>query len=157
MLQLSIVLLVIGVLAILLEMLMPGADAFIAGIIGILALAASAVLAVIYVPGGWFIVGVNLTFLALSLVFFFTYIRKKQMQGHIILGEVLDEDIPHIDLSALVGMEGKTVTALRPSGEADFGGLRVEVTADGIVERGTRVRVIETHANKVIVRVVNGN
>jgi membrane-bound serine protease (ClpP class) len=158
MLELCIVLLVIGILAIVLELIMPGFDSFISGIIGISALVASAVLAVIFVPGGWFFVVINTAVLITAIGFLLTFIRRKQFHGKIILTENLADDLPNIDLSGLVGKEGKTVTILRPYGEADFNGVRVEVCSnDSLVERGVNVRVIETQANKVIVEVVNAN
>ena len=158
MLQLCIFLLIVGVLAILLELLMPGFDGFISGIVGVLALVASAILAVIFVPGGWFLVAINLGVLGLATAVLFTYIKRKQLQGKIILSDALAEDLPPIDFAGLVGKEGKAVTLLRPYGEADFNGIRVEVSSNGtMIERGSRVRVVETQANKVIVSLVDGN
>ena len=158
MLQLCIFLLVVGILAILLEILMPGFDGFICGIVGILALTASAVLAVIYVPGGWFFVGTNATVLVLGVFFMVSFFRRKQFHGRIILDEALTEDLPHIDLNSLLGKEGKTVTILRPYGEADFNGVRTEVRSQGnMVERGARVRVAEVQGNKVVVSLIDGN
>ena len=158
MLELCIILLVIGILAIVLEIIMPGFDSFISGIIGILALVASAIIAVLFVPGGWFFVGINATILALLLAFFFTFIKRKQYHGKIILSENLTEDLPAIDLSGLIGKEGKTTTILRPYGEADFDGIRIEVCAgDSYIERGARVKVVETQSNKVIVSQANSN
>jgi membrane-bound serine protease (ClpP class) len=158
MLELCIILLVIGILAIVLELIMPGFDSFVSGIIGILALVASAVLAVIFVPGGWFFVVINTTVLGLAVFFLLTFIKRKQFHGRIILTENLSEDLPVIDLTGLVGKEGKTVTILRPYGEADFNGVRVEVCASAsMIERGARVKVVETQANKVIVSEVDGN
>ncbi|MCL2218188.1 MAG: hypothetical protein FWB91_14390 [Defluviitaleaceae bacterium] len=155
---LSIILLVVGVLAIVLELIMPGFDGFVSGVVGILALIASGILAIIFVDGGIFLVGVNLAVLGTATAIFFTYIRRKQLQGKIILSDALAEDLPPIDFAGLVGKEGKAVTLLRPYGEADFNGIRVEVSSiGGMIERGARVRVIETQANKVIVSQVDGN
>ena len=158
MLQLSIILLVVGVLAILLELLMPGFDGFISGIVGILALVASAILAVLFVPWGLFLVGVNLTVLFLGCYFLYKFIRRNQVNGRIILSENLAEDLPMLDLASLIGKEGKTVTLLRPYGEVDFNGLRVEVCSNGqMIDRGAIVKVVETQANKVVVSLVDGN
>ncbi|MCL1843241.1 MAG: hypothetical protein FWF79_05470 [Defluviitaleaceae bacterium] len=158
MLQLCILLLVVGILAIVLEIIMPGFDGFISGIVGILALVASATLAVIFVENGWFFVATNVTALSLLVFFFFAFIRRKQFHGKIILSENLSEDLPGLDLSGLVGKEGKTITILRPYGEADFNGIRVEVcSSNAMIERGARVKVIETQANKVVVSLLDGN
>lgn len=156
--HLCVLLLVIGVLAIVLELIMPGFDSFISGVVGILALLASAVIAVIFVEGGWFFVAVNSAVLVLSVFFLIIILRRRQFHGRIILSENLSEDPPVIDLSGLVGKEGKTMTSLRPYGEADFNGVRVEVSSGGeFIERGARVQVIETQATKVIVSEVNRN
>lgn len=156
--QLVVILLVVGILAMVLELLMPGFDSFVSGIVGILALVASAVLAVIFVDGGWFFVAVNATVLGLAVFFLFAIIKRGQLHGKIIHNEALPENLPQIDLSGLVGKEGKTMTILRPYGEADFNGVRVEVcSADAMIDRGARVKVVETQANKVVVALVDGN
>lgn len=156
MLELAILLLVIGILAIVLELLMPGFDGFISGIVGILALIASGVLALI--QGYWFFVAITVVVLATMIFMLFQFIRRKQFHGKIVLTENLGEDLPDIDLSGLVGKEGKTTTILRPYGEADIGGVRIEVCSDGaMIDRGANVKVIETKANKVIVSAVNSN
>ena len=156
MLELCIFLLVAGILAIVLELIMPGFDGFICGVIGILALVASAVLAVI--AGYWFFVALTVVVLATLVFLLFSFIRRKQFHGKIVLSENLSEDLPQIDLSGLVGKEGKTMTILRPYGEAEFGGVRIEVCSDGsMIERGAKIKVIETQANKVIVSEVNSN
>jgi len=158
MLQLCIVLLVVGILALVLELVMPGYDGFIGAIVGIAALVASSVLAVLFVPWGWFFVGISVTVLAICAFFAYQYMRRGQLHGKVLLSDSLAEDVPRIDYASLLGKEGKTVTLLRPGGEVDFNGTRVEVTTnDQMVERGTMVRVVEAHSNKVVVSVVNGN
>jgi len=158
MLQLCIILLVVGVLALALEIIMPGYDGFIGGLVGVVALIVSAVLAVMFVPGGWWFVGINVTVLLLCGYFAWMYIRRGQLHGKMVLSEALAEDLPQLDFASLVGKEGKTITLLRPSGDVDFNGMRVQVTTNGqMVERGTMVRVVEAQANKVVVSVINGN
>ncbi|MCL2285460.1 MAG: hypothetical protein FWC32_03750 [Firmicutes bacterium] len=158
MLQLCIVLLVIGVLALVLELIMPGYDGFIGAVVGIAALAVSAILAVMFVPGGWWFVGINVSILLLGGYFAWMYVRKRQFHGKMVLSEALAEDLPQVDYASLVGKEGKTITKLRPAGEVDFNGTRVQVTTGGqMVERGTMVKVVEAQTNKVVVQVINGN
>lgn len=158
MLQLCILLLVIGVLAIVLELIMPGYDGFIGGIVGVLSLVASAILAILFVPNGIFLVGVNLSVLGLACWIFFTYIRRNQFNGKIVLQDTLAEDLPALDFASLVGKEGKTLSIMRPYGEVDFNGIRVEASSGGpMIERGARVKVVETQATKVVVNLVDGN
>ncbi len=62
----------------------------------------------------------------------------------------------HIELEALRGRYGKTLSALRPSGVADFDGRRVDVLSEGsLVEAGQWVKVLDVKAGRVIVRHVD--
>ncbi len=54
--------------------------------------------------------------------------------------------------SELVGVEGRAVTMLRPSGVATFNGHRYDVVAEtGLVAGGTAVRVLSVEGSKIIV------
>ena len=156
---LAVALLIFGVLAILLEILMPGFDGFISGVVGILALIASAILAIFFIDGGVFLVAINLGIIGFASFMFFSLIKSKRLQGKIINNDTLVEAVPPLDYAALIGKEGKTVTALRPYGEADFGGIRTEVSSDGgtIIERGSRIKVMDVQGTKVIVALWDGN
>jgi membrane-bound serine protease (ClpP class) len=152
-LYLCYILLIVGILAIVLELIMPGFDSFVSGIVGVLSLTVSAVLAV--VVGLWYFVFVHVSVVLFSVFLLIYLIKRKKLHGRIVLSENLSEYSPATDLNALVGKEGKTVTSLRPYGEADFNGIRIEVSSGGaMIERDTKVRVEKTQANKVIVSVV---
>ena len=57
----------------------------------------------------------------------------------------------------LVGQEGVALTALRPAGMARFGDKKVDVVSEGeVVDRDSRVRVVEVRGNRVVVRAVRG-
>ena len=57
------------------------------------------------------------------------------------------------DYSHLVGVVGEAMTDLRPGGRALVGGQLIDVIAEGVpLDRGTRVMVVEAHANRVLVR-----
>ena len=57
----------------------------------------------------------------------------------------------------LVGQEGVALTTLRPAGMARFGEKKVDVVSEGeVVDRDSRVRVIEVKGNRVVVRAVRG-
>ena len=155
MIQLCIALLVVGIIFLLLEMWLPGVEFFAA--IGIIALVISAVLAVMFVPGGWFIVAGQVVIIAGFIWHMFRFMKKKQLQGKLILSETLEVP-PTDDLSRFIGHEGKTVTFLKPSGEVDFNGVRVQASSNGpVIERDRKVRVIDTEPNYIIVRAVEGN
>lgn len=59
------------------------------------------------------------------------------------------------DHSSLQGCEGVTLTALRPSGKADIDGRKLDVSVrKGCLEKGTRIRVVETRAGDIYVEPV---
>ncbi len=59
------------------------------------------------------------------------------------------------DFESLMGAEGITATALRPSGTAEFGIRRVSVVSDGEpVAQGARVRVMLVEGNRIVVEPV---
>jgi membrane-bound ClpP family serine protease len=156
MVQLCIALLILGIICLIVEMFMPGFGVF--GISGIALMVVSGILAVMYVPYGWFIVAGEITLLALMMAFMFTYIRKKQLHGRLIMNENLNEDTPLLgDLDSLIGKEGVTLTSLRPFGVAEFNGVKMEVSSSGpFIDKGNKIFVSEVEKNKVIVN-LKGN
>ena len=155
---LIITLLVIGTLAIILELIMMGSDGFASGIVGVLAIIAAAVLAIVNFPQAWIIVAIGLAFFGLIMGLFFSFIRRKQLQGSLTLSESLAEALPDVDYPGLLGKEGKTVTILRPYGEADFNGVRVEVSSGGpVISVGRPVKVVDVQGQKVVVSELGKN
>ena len=66
---------------------------------------------------------------------------------HITIREAL------VDFRDLMGQTGTATTPLMPSGKARFGGRLVDVIARGeVIERGTRVVVVEVRGNHVLVQ-----
>ena len=158
MLHLCIALLVIGIIALALEVLMPGYDSFIGGVVGVVSLVAAAVLGLLFVPNGWWFVAVSGTTILLCGAILLHYVRRGQLHGRIVLSDALAEDLPKVDYMSLFGKEGTATTKLRPCGEADFSGTIVEVTTPGLMlERGTKVKVTDVRANTVVVSPIHAN
>ncbi|MBN1442313.1 MAG: hypothetical protein JXA90_06365 [Planctomycetes bacterium] len=77
-------------------------------------------------------------------------LRRLQLHGTLSreTSHSVDESIPGLE-----GKEGETITPLRPAGMALIDGKRVDVVAPGkFIEKGHRVRVVETSGNRVVVR-----
>lgn len=159
MLQLAVILLAIGTVALLLELLIPGFDGFACGIVGIIALVLSAIITVIWHDYGWFFVGAGVAVLGLLVGFVYNFVTKRQLQGRFFLNDNLAEDTSIVgDLSSWVGKEGTAISILKPYGEADFNGVHMEVASTGaFIERGARIKVVETQGRKVVVSEVGGN
>ncbi len=57
------------------------------------------------------------------------------------------------DLQVFVGKEGTATSVLRPTGIADFEGVRLNVSSEGsFIPAGTRVRIISVEGQKILVR-----
>jgi membrane-bound serine protease (ClpP class) len=55
--------------------------------------------------------------------------------------------------TALIGTTGVTLTDLHPAGKAELAGARHDVVADGeYIERGTKIRVVQATAGRIVVR-----
>lgn len=59
------------------------------------------------------------------------------------------------DMQVFVGREGTTRSVLRPTGIADFDGVRLNVSSEGdFVQAGAQVRIISVEGQKILVRVI---
>jgi membrane-bound ClpP family serine protease len=54
-----------------------------------------------------------------------------------------------------VGMQGKTLSALRPIGKAEFSNRVVEVTSSGHVEEGKEVKIVQVKESRIFVEPLN--
>lgn len=56
------------------------------------------------------------------------------------------------DMSVFVGREGETRTVLRPSGIADFDGVRLNVVSDGTyLKQGAKVKIDRVEGSRIVV------
>lgn len=59
------------------------------------------------------------------------------------------------DMEVFLGKEGVTTTVLRPTGMAEFDGVRLNVVSEGeFVQMGVKVRIVSVEGSKVLVRTV---
>ncbi|MDP6380168.1 MAG: NfeD family protein, partial [Phycisphaerae bacterium] len=57
-----------------------------------------------------------------------------------------------------VGEEGTASSTLRPAGKAKFGERLIDVVTEGdFIDAGARVRIIEVHGNRIIVKPVDNS
>ncbi|WP_102346732.1 NfeD family protein [Bacillus sp. Marseille-P3661] len=150
----SIILLVIGVLLIILELFVPGG---IMGLFGVGAVVTSLILATDNI--GYMIFSILIAILVTiigSVILFKVFGYEKGIFRHIILSDSTSSEkgyISNLTRAELVGLEGKTVTPLRPSGTALFNDERIDVvTEGGFVENGKVVKIVKAEGSRVIVR-----
>ena len=143
---------VIGMALAVAEVFLPGA---IMGLIGLVCVLASIYLAFQggFLVLGWTLVAVTVAAIPVMIVLWVKVLNRvlamKQTQEGYTGAQV--------ELKEMVGQEGVAMTQLRPSGMARIGDLKVDVVSEGeVIDRDSRVRVIEVASNRVVVRAVKG-
>ena len=59
------------------------------------------------------------------------------------------------DLDVFLGTEGVTTTVLRPTGMAEFDGVRLNVVSEGeFIQSGTRVQIVRVEGSRILVRTI---
>lgn len=155
--NLPIVICVVAGLALLIvEVFMPGFG--VPGISGIILLLVSAVL--LWINSGP-LAALGLVVLIVALVAILLSVTLKSAsngrlsKSPIILSESErpeDGYVASTDMSVFIGREGEAKTVLRPSGIADFDGVRLNVVSDGIyIKQGARVRIDRVEGSRILV------
>jgi len=149
---LIITLLIVGAVLLFLETLLPG---MIAGIVGFLCLLAAIILGYQdfgFQTGSLLLLGV-LVGLAVGLFCWLKFFPEsriaKRFISHGSVGEL------GVDRPELLNGTGVALTQLRPSGTATINGQRVDVVAEsGLIERGTKLKVVAVEGSRIVVRAV---
>lgn len=142
-----------------LEMFMPGFG--VPGVSGIVLLLAGAVL--VGIKHG-LLAAVGLIVIIVALVAIMLSVALKSAadgrlsQSKLILHESESSREGFLssgDMSVFLGREGETRTALRPSGIAEFDGVRLNVVSDGVfIAQGVRVKIVRVDGNRILVHTV---
>jgi membrane-bound serine protease (ClpP class) len=150
----AIILFVIGLGLIILELFLPGG---IAGIIGFIAVIGSFFLA----SGNIVHMGISLLIaLILSVLVSILMIKvlgkKVKFFRKIILTDSTSTESGYISnktRSELVGVEGVTITALRPSGTVAVGDERIDVVSEGgFIQKDKKVKIVKAEGARIVVR-----
>jgi len=143
-----VVLFIVGVMAIVVEMFVPG---LIIGMMGFVLCAISIVMAFQAENAslGWTLAVTGMVLVPILVVVWFkvftTYFAVNTTEEGQTAATEEDEE--------LLGKEGVTLTKLRPAGVARIAERRVDVMADGeMIEKGVRIEVIKVEGNRVLVR-----
>lgn len=150
----AIVFLILGLVLILAEFFVPG------GIVGLLGI--GSVVASLMLSGqdvGHMAMSVGIAFLAaiiVAIILFRTMGMEKGFFRHIISDDRITTEegyVSSINRLELIGLEGRTVTPLRPSGTAIFDNERIDVVSEGgFVQNDQSVKVIKVEGVRVVVK-----
>lgn len=150
----GVILLLLGLTLLLIEThLLPGNG--VPAMFGLMLLFAGMFIALGGNKNAAFALSVSTVLTIVSLVAFFTYLPKspvwkklgQEMRQHNEAGYAASESKMY-----LLGREGVTLSALRPSGYAEIAGSRVDVVTEGeFLEAGTRIVVSHVEGARVVV------
>ena len=137
---------VIGILAVIAELVLPGG---ILGVVGAICLLGAVVTTFITYGALAAVVAIGLVSLRIWMRFFHRLPFTKQL----VLNETVGIDAQVPARAALVGRTGISLTELMPSGHAEIGGEKLDVMAEGAaIRRGATIIVVETRGPSVMVR-----
>lgn len=147
---------VAGLALLIVEVFMPGFG--VPGVSGIILLLISA--ALLWVKAGP-LAALGLVVVIVALIAILLSIAlKSASSGRLSKSPIILSDsersedgyISNNDMSVFVGREGTTRTVLRPSGIADFDGVRLNVVSDGsFIKQGASVRIERVEGSRIVV------
>ncbi len=147
---------VVGLILLIVEVFLPGFG--VAGISGIVLLLVSAVLLWIKAGPlaalGLVVFIVALIAITLSIALKSAATGKLSKSAIILTAANRPEDgyVATEDMTVFIGREGTARTVLRPSGIADFDGVRLNVVSDGqYIKQGATVRIDRVEGGRIVV------
>ncbi|NLM09251.1 MAG: hypothetical protein GX213_00385 [Clostridiaceae bacterium] len=150
----QMVILLLGLVLLIIEMFTPGFG--VSGGIGIVLLIAGIILTASTPFEALVMIVLLLIILGVALQIILRSATKGRLSKTLILNESLTKNAGYIgtdDLEYFVGKEGTTLTVLRPSGTAEFDGLRLDVVSEGeYIPKNTKVRITEVAGRRIVVK-----
>lgn len=153
--MLVLLLFLVGVAFIYVELFLPGG---VFGVVGSVAFIASIVFAFQKYGVNWGL-GISVAELLVATILILYGLKRfsQSRAGKIlILGRSLDKKLGFSgteDHEKYVGMEGETLTHLRPAGMAKIDSKRIDVVTEGtFIEKGKRIKVVAVEGNRIVVR-----
>ncbi|WP_106498530.1 NfeD family protein [Lentibacillus sp. Marseille-P4043] len=150
----AIFLLILGIILIIAEFFVPG------GIVGLLGI--GSILGSLFLSGqdiGHMAMSVSIALIiaiAAAVILFKMMGMDKGFFRHVILKDTTSTELGYVSSTnrlELIGLEGKTVTPLRPSGAALFDEERIDVVSEGsFIPEDKFVKIVKVEGVRVVVR-----
>lgn len=151
---LPLVVIVAGLALVIVEMFLPGFGA--PGIIGVILLAIGIIMFADTPLQALVMVVIILAILGVALVLVLQSASKGRLSKHLVLNDSLNDSEGFSavdDLNYFIGSEGVALTVLRPSGTADFSGVKLDVVSDGeFIPKGSTVIITKVEGNRIVVK-----
>ncbi len=154
---LAIILLVLGMAAIFMEVFIPSGGLISVGAIGCIIGSVAVAFVQAGATAGFIFLMAALLLTPTCLIVAFGFLPKTPMGKRLTLTQSQRKEEGYSAQSAqyqeLLGKEGVTLSALRPSGEARIEGKRYDVVTEGdMVEPNAKIVVYKTEGNRIVVR-----
>lgn len=146
--------LIAGIILLIIEMFTPGFG--ISGAMGILALIAAVVLRADTFANAITTLLIILVLIMIAAFVFFKSASKGVIsRSPLILKDSIKSgstSLSDAEMQNLIGKEGISLNTLRPSGNANFDGLRLDVVSEGTyIPAGSRIKIIGIEGVKILV------
>ncbi len=150
--ELFFILLGVGLLLIGAEIFIPGG---ILGVMGIASLLGAIVLGFVAFPGYGIWIALTIVVLTgIAIILWIKIFPKTSLGKHMTVSNDLSSSkASEAGIEDLLEKTGITTSKLRPAGFAEIGGERKDVITRGeMIGKGTKIKVIEIEANRIIVK-----
>ena len=151
----AILCLVLGLACMIYEMFTPGMG--VPGLLGIIFLTAAVVLrADSLLTAGITILLILIPLIIAAIIIFRSFSKGALSRSPLVLKDQIQGDSTGLgveDMQKLVGREGVSLTPLRPSGNGDFDGEKLDVVSDGaFIPQGARIRIVRVEGLRILVK-----
>ena len=144
---------VAGIAFVIIEMNVPGFGA--PGIIGVILLVAGVIIFADTLLQALILIMIILVILGAALFLVLRFASRGRLSRHLVLEESVQDDMRFSTGADLdyIGSEGIAITVLRPSGTADFNGVKLDVVSEGeFIPKNSRVIITKIEGNRVVVK-----
>ncbi|MDK2800920.1 MAG: hypothetical protein PWP27_2406 [Clostridiales bacterium] len=152
----SFICFIFGLGLVIFEMFAPGFG--IPGISGTVLILLGVVLTAKSILQAVIIIIVIFTLLGIIFAIILRSAATGRLSKTLILSDSMKKESGYIgteDLELFLGKEGITTSTLRPSGAAEFDGIKLDVVSEGeFIPKGTKVKIINVAGRRVVVREV---
>lgn len=151
-LTLAILLQVLGVIAIIAEIVLPSAGLLTVGALVLFGFSLYRVFTGVSFQAGMFLVALDAVMIPALILIGIKVLARSKVSLHSSLAPGLTAVSTEKDFAELLGKQGESITDLRPAGKVRIEGKRYDVVAKGnYIEAGTPVVVLLVEGNRIVV------
>jgi membrane-bound serine protease (ClpP class) len=147
-----LILAVVGILAVLAELVLPGG---LLGVIGSLCLLGAVIATYVEygATAGTIALAVLVAIGFIALTLWMKFFHRLPFTRQLVLHDEAGVDHEREDRPSLVGQKGTALTDLYPSGKASIGEDKIDVLSEGaLIAKGSLIEVVEERGPSIIVR-----